>query len=123
MRGFISGVAIVILIEQLIPELGLEALAKETGAAHSSAWQKAIFVKNHVLETHLLTFYIGLGAFIILVSAKCSSFPIQVLTLFCRALKTHAQVRYKKNWVSLIPDILTVVAFSACKASVPNFLY
>lgn len=70
MRGFISGVAIVIIIEQLIPELGLETLAKATGAAHLSAWQKAIFVKDHIGEAHLLTFYIALGAFIILVSAK-----------------------------------------------------
>jgi MFS superfamily sulfate permease-like transporter len=70
LRGFISGVAIVIFVEQLIPELGLEGLASETGAAHQSAWQKAIFVYKHVGETHLLTFYIALTAFFTLVVAK-----------------------------------------------------
>jgi len=70
LRGFISGVAIVIFVEQLVPELGLETLAKETGAAHSSAWQKAIFVSKHIQHTHLLTFYISLAAFVILVAAK-----------------------------------------------------
>jgi MFS superfamily sulfate permease-like transporter len=29
-------------------------------------------------------------------------------------LKTYAANRFKKNWISLIPDILTVVAVSAC---------
>lgn len=29
-------------------------------------------------------------------------------------LKTYAAKRFKKNWISLIPDILTVVAVSAC---------
>jgi len=70
LRGFISGVAIVIFTEQLIPELGLEDLAKSTGAAHSSAWEKAKFVQAHYRETHLLTFYIALGAFFTLLGAK-----------------------------------------------------
>jgi MFS superfamily sulfate permease-like transporter len=70
LRGFISGVAIVIFIEQLIPELGLEELAKTTGAAHSSAWEKAKFISQYWNRTHLLTMYIALGAFITLVVAK-----------------------------------------------------
>jgi MFS superfamily sulfate permease-like transporter len=75
LRGFISGVAIVIFTEQLIPELGLEDLAKSTGAAHSSAWEKAKFIHTHYRETHLLTFYIALGAFFTLLGAK-SSLPL-----------------------------------------------
>jgi MFS superfamily sulfate permease-like transporter len=73
LRGFISGVAIVIFTEQLIPELGLEELAKSTGALHSSAWEKAKFVYAHYDKTHLLTFYIALSAFITLLGAK--SYP------------------------------------------------
>jgi Sulfate permease family len=75
LRGFISGVAIVIFVEQLIPELGLQDLASETGAAHGSAWQKAFFVYKNVGETHLLTFYIALTAFFTLVLAKFPSSP------------------------------------------------
>lgn len=60
----------VIFVEQLIPELGLEDLAKATGAAHASAWQKAKFIGKYYPETHLLTFYITLGAFWTLVCAK-----------------------------------------------------
>jgi MFS superfamily sulfate permease-like transporter len=70
LRGFISGVAIVIFVEQLIPELGLEELAKTTGASHSSAWEKAKFVASHLNRTHLLTFNIALGAFLTLLGAK-----------------------------------------------------
>ena len=61
-----------IFTEQLIPELGLEDLAKATGAAHASAWQKAKFIGQYYRETHLLTFYIALGAFLSLVCAKYS---------------------------------------------------
>lgn len=59
-----------IFTEQLIPELGLEDLAKATGAAHASAWQKAKFIGKYYRETHPLTFYITLGAFFTLVFAK-----------------------------------------------------
>ena len=112
LRGFISGVAIVIFVEQLIPELGLEDLAKSSGAIHSSAWEKAKFVRAHISETHLLTFYIALGAFLTLLGAKYYSF---IFTIFhFRSLKNYTQRKFKKNWISLIPDILTVVAASAC---------
>ena len=33
-----------------------------------------------------------------------------------RSLKNYTQAKYKKNWISLIPDILAVVAISARKA-------
>jgi len=75
LRGFISGVAIVIFVEQLIPELGLEELAKSTGAAHSSAWEKAKFISHHYKDAHLLTFYIALGAFFTLLGAKYLRLP------------------------------------------------
>ena len=71
LRGFISGVAVVIFVEQLIPELGLESIAELTGAAHASAWQKAIFVFRNYKSTHPLTFYISFCAFIVLAVAKC----------------------------------------------------
>jgi hypothetical protein len=54
----------------MIPELGLEGIAEKTGAAHSSAWEKAKFISQNYHETHLLTFYIALGAFVTLVGAK-----------------------------------------------------
>jgi hypothetical protein len=60
----------VIFTEQLIPELGLEDLAKSTGAAHSSAWEKAKFIGTYYRESHLLTLYIALGAFLTLITAK-----------------------------------------------------
>jgi MFS superfamily sulfate permease-like transporter len=72
-RGFISGVAIVIFTEQLIAELGLEDSAKTAGYAHSSAWEKAKFVYHHIHETHRLTFLISITAFLTLVIAKSLS--------------------------------------------------
>ena len=109
MRGFITGVALVILTEQFITELGLETLAKLTGASHASTVQKLIFVCEHIRETHLLTLAISLSAFVILVTAKYLCISIHVL--ICRYTKEWAQTRYRKNWISLIPEIFTVVVF------------
>jgi MFS superfamily sulfate permease-like transporter len=116
-RGFISGVAIVIFTEQLITELGLEDIAKTAGYAHSSAWEKAKFVYHHIYDAHRLTFLISLTAFLTLVIAKS---PLSPYASNARYLKESiGQRRYKKNWVTLIPDILGVVAFSACSPPRP----
>jgi hypothetical protein len=96
----------------LIPELGLEELSKATGASHSSTWEKAKFVGVHWREAHLLTFYIAFSAFVILLGVKY--YPHGKTLLTCRSVKIYASNKYKKNWISLIPDILTVVAVSAC---------
>jgi MFS superfamily sulfate permease-like transporter len=112
LRGFISGVAIVIFVEQLIPELGLEDLAHDTGASHSSTWEKIKFIGGNYRETHLLTFYIALGAFLTLLGSRFVPSGTNN-----RALKTYATKKFNKNWISLIPDILTVVAVSACTSS------
>jgi len=79
--------------------------------------EKAKFVYHHIYDAHRLTFLISLTAFLTLVIAKS---PLSPYASNARYLKESiGQRRYKKNWVTLIPDILGVVAFSACSPPRP----
>ncbi|ODV88856.1 hypothetical protein CANCADRAFT_19741, partial [Tortispora caseinolytica NRRL Y-17796] len=99
--GFISGVGITILVDQLLEELGLASLAAEFDAGHYSPIKKFLFVCNHLSETHRLTLIISVSAFTI----------IKVI----RAFKFRFQDRHK--WVVYVPDIfLVVVLFTTLSA-------
>jgi MFS superfamily sulfate permease-like transporter len=74
MRGFISGLAVVIFIEQLIPELGLEDLAVHDGVTHESAWGKIKYILSKPQCTHRLTFAISVVAFFSLLTTRFVSF-------------------------------------------------
>ncbi|PCH35721.1 sulfate anion transporter [Wolfiporia cocos MD-104 SS10] len=65
LRGFVSAMAIVILIEQLIPMFGLTAL-RNTVQLHSTL-DKMVFIVNNVwAHGHLLTMAISFGALLLL---------------------------------------------------------
>jgi MFS superfamily sulfate permease-like transporter len=65
-RGFISAIGIVIFIDQLIPELGLQQLAAHIGGVlHGSCIDKIVFLVQHVGDAHLLTTVVSLGAFFV----------------------------------------------------------
>ena len=65
-RGFISAIGIVIFIDQLIPELGLQERAAEVGGVlHGSCIDKLVFLAAHIGEAHALTTAVSLGAFAI----------------------------------------------------------
>jgi MFS superfamily sulfate permease-like transporter len=65
-RGFISAIGIVIFIDQLIPELGLQSRAAEVGGVlHGSCIDKFVFLASHISEAHALTTAVSLGAFAI----------------------------------------------------------
>ena len=67
LRGFISAIGFVIIVDQLIPELGLVKVAKEAGGvAHGSSAQKIVFLIQNIEETHALTAAVSLGAFAII---------------------------------------------------------
>ena len=67
LRGFISAIGFVIIVDQLIPELGLSLAAREAGGiAHGSSAQKIVFLFRNLHETHGLTAAVSLGAFAII---------------------------------------------------------
>ena len=55
LRGFVSAIGVVVIVEQLIPQLGLVALADAAGVMHASAATKLEFVVRNVARLHSLT--------------------------------------------------------------------
>ncbi|KAF2154258.1 hypothetical protein K461DRAFT_223409 [Myriangium duriaei CBS 260.36] len=98
LRGFISAIGIVIFVDQLIPEMGLDKIAAHVGgAAHGSSLDKIIFLCKYWHKAHGLTCAVGFGSF--------------AIVMICREVKKRMQPR--RQWVAYIPDRFLVVVFSA----------
>ena len=98
LRGFISAIGITILVDQLIPEMGLSTAAKHSVAAkHGSSLDKILFLFRHGHEAHALTCAV--------------SFSTIAIVLFFRELKRRLQPRM--GWVAYVPDRFIVVVLSA----------
>ena len=98
LRGFISAIGIVILADQLIPEMGLDQVAAHLGgAAHGSSLEKIIFLIQNGAKAHKLTCAVSFGAF--------------AVVMLCREVKRRLQPRVP--WVAYIPDRFAVVVLSA----------
>ncbi len=97
MRGFISSVGFIILIDQLVVEIGLGAIAESAGITHGSSIEKIGFLFTHWNEAHKLTSAVAFGSFLIIMT--------------CREIKKRLQPRYPS--VAYIPDRFLVVVFSA----------
>ncbi|EXJ82568.1 hypothetical protein A1O3_06381 [Capronia epimyces CBS 606.96] len=98
LRGFISAIGFVILVDQLIPELGLSDVAKaEGGVSHGSSAQKLVFLVRNIAHSHGLTAAVSLTSFAII--------------MVFRTLKRTLQPRI--HWVAYFPDRFIVVALSA----------
>jgi hypothetical protein len=66
LRGFISAIGFVILVDQLIPELGLNRLAGHDEAAHGSSAEKIIFLVKNVKNAKGLTTAVSFTSFAII---------------------------------------------------------
>ena len=98
LRGFISAIGIVILVDQLIPEMGLDELASQAGgAAHGSSLDKIIFLCKNFRHAHGLTCAVGFGSF--------------AVVMICREIKRRLDSR--APWVAYVPDRFLVVVLSA----------
>lgn len=76
LRGFISAVGWVIFVDQLIPEMGLEELAKQEGITHASSLTKFFWLIKNAENAHRLTFTIAVVAFsVVMVGRYGSSIP------------------------------------------------
>ena len=71
LRGFISAIGFVILVDQLIPEMGLSQRAKEVGGvSHGSTIDKMVFLLENVEHAHGLTCGVAFGSFAIIMVCR-----------------------------------------------------
>lgn len=71
LRGFISAIGVVIAIDQLIPELGLNRLAARTpGVSHGSPIDKIRFIVNNLDKAHRLTCIVAGVSFTVIMVAR-----------------------------------------------------
>ncbi|TVY92165.1 putative sulfate transporter [Lachnellula willkommii] len=97
LRGFISAIGFVIVVDQLIPELGLADLAEEARVAHGSSVDKLRFLFGNAHEISGKTAAVAGVSFVII--------------MIFREGKKYLQPRYPK--VAYIPDRFCVVVLSA----------
>ena len=98
LRGFISAIGVTILVDQLIPEMGLNQVAKGSEAAqHGSTLDKILFLFRHGHEAQKLTCAV--------------SFSTIAIVMVMREIKRRLQPRMA--WVAYIPDRFVVVVLSA----------
>ena len=97
LRGFVSAVAVVILIEQLIPMFGLTELMHKSHL--ESTFDKALFLLEHAIpRANVRTTIVSFSALAVLV--------------LLRALKPPLK-RYR--WIYRLPEVLVVVVLSTSK--------
>ncbi|KAI9715816.1 MAG: hypothetical protein M1828_000557 [Chrysothrix sp. TS-e1954] len=95
LRGFISSIGLVILIDQAIPELGLAALAGQNpDIEHGSPLTKLILILQNIKNSHGLTAAVSFGSFAVI--------------MVCREVKKRLQPRFPR--IVFIPDRFVVVA-------------
>ena len=72
LRGFISAIGFVILVDQLIPEMGLDGRAKHDpgGASHGSSAAKIVFLVTNVKYAHGLTCGVAFASFAIIMVCR-----------------------------------------------------
>ena len=72
LRGFICAIGFVILVDQLIPELGLNKRAKHDpgGASHGSSATKIVFLVTNVSHAHGLTCGVAFGSLAIIMACR-----------------------------------------------------
>lgn len=97
LRGFISAVGWVIFVDQLIPEMGLQELAKQERISHASSLTKFTWLIRNAENAHRLTFTVAAVAFSVI--------------MIGRVLKLRLQSRLPS--IVFLPDRFFVVVLSA----------
>jgi high affinity sulfate transporter 1 len=98
MRGFISSVGVIIIVDQLLTEMGLVNLAQEVGGvSHGSSIDKLGFIFSHIGDAHGLTCLV-------------SGVSFAIIMVF-REVKNRLQPHYPG--VAYVPDRFLVVVLSA----------
>ncbi|KAI5809265.1 sulfate transporter family-domain-containing protein [Pyronema omphalodes] len=97
LRGFISGVGFVIFVDQLLPEMGLIALAKEEHITHAPTITKIGWLIRHVGDAHMLTLGVAAVSFAVI--------------MIGRVVKQKVSPRHP--WIHFLPDRFLVVVLAA----------
>ncbi|CAO1600272.1 hypothetical protein XANCAGTX0491_003969 [Xanthoria calcicola] len=98
LRGFISAIGFVILVDQLIPEMGLVHVAHHVGGvSHGSSLDKIIFLARNAEKAHRLTCAVAFGSFAVI--------------MVCREVKRRLQPRIPS--IAYVPDRFMIVVLSA----------
>ncbi|KAF3491026.1 Lpz3p [Arthroderma uncinatum] len=98
LRGFISAIGFMIMVDQFVPEMGLSERAKDVMlGTHGSSAEKLMFLFRNVQYSHVLTCAVSFSTFAII--------------MVFRVLKKHMEPRYPG--VVFIPDQFLVVVLSA----------
>lgn len=66
LRGFISAIGFVIVVDQLIPEMGLATLADEAGVAHGSSIDKISFLLRNAKNAQAITCVVAGVSFVVI---------------------------------------------------------
>jgi MFS superfamily sulfate permease-like transporter len=66
LRGFISAIGFVIVVDQLIPEMGLASLADEAGVAHGSSIDKIGFLFRNAQNAQTITCVVAGVSFVVI---------------------------------------------------------
>ncbi|CAN6663349.1 putative sulfate transporter YPR003C [Trichomonascus vanleenenianus] len=104
LRGFISAVGFVVVIDQFPAELGLEKLMHKVAGPHPTTVAKMRFLWNYTGETHALTARIAFSAVAFIIAMR---------------IIKH---RYSKTvkWVIFVPEILLAVIATTVVCDVWN---
>ncbi|KAH7098285.1 sulfate permease [Auriculariales sp. MPI-PUGE-AT-0066] len=94
LRGFITAVGVVIMVEQMMPMLGLVEL--EHVLHPESTWDKFLFVIEHIPNIHQPTAVVAFSALGVLVSVRTFKHGISHLSRYL-------------FWVRYVPEVLLVV--------------
>ena len=119
LRGFITAIGFVIFVDQLIPELGLAAQAKEAGVSHAATVEKLSFIIHHASQCHTLTAVVSLVSFVIIMLFRYEGclIPLGFISdthVINRQLKKFLVPRFPH--VIYFPDRFLVVVLSAILA-------
>lgn len=95
LRGFITGVALVVLLQQTIILLGLVKISELAGITEASTTvERLFFLIRHAHQSHPLSSIVsGVAVFVLLA---------------CRVLKSKINIK----WILLLPEVLVVVVTS-----------
>lgn len=99
LRGFISSIGLVIFVNQLVPEMGLDKWAEKSERAHGSPLESLMFIFDDIDKAHKLTCAVSFGAVAVI--------------LVLRELKRRLSPNPKLSWVVYIPDRFIIVVLSA----------
>ena len=85
LRGFISAIGFVILVDQLIPETGLSRRARHDprGVSHGSSVQKLVFLVENMRYAHGLTCGVAFGSFAIILICRYVHMSRQKMVRCC----------------------------------------